>query len=291
MDENKVTSPENRKQEFSSHEVELIQQLIQSRMGRKQEMVIYEELDEYEVPPRTQFSMLSKPAVTIKDGQLNFNMASIRLFENVQHILPVINEKKHRLAVIPCVEEEMSSIDWARKRADDTWTNKQITNRDLVNKIGTFMKWSKDCRYKILGEVRLSARGPILVFELDEAIQFVREDVEYLDEETGEVKIKKKDIKFYPEKYKGKIGMSYSEYAEARQMSLFEDFTNYFGQDGTVVANEPADMTEETILQDAGAEVAEPIQVSELIPQEPNMEVSQLMPQPNHPLPERRDYL
>ena len=287
-----MTNPEERKQEFSSHEIELIQQLIQSRLGRKQEMV-YEELEGYEVPPRTQFSMLSKPAVTIRDGQLNFNMASIRLFENIQHILPVVNETRHRLAVIPCTEEEMSSIDWARKRADDTWTNKQITNRDLVNKIGTFMKWSKDCRYKILGEVRLSARGPILVFELDEAIMFRKEEVEYLDEDTGETKIKKKDVKFYPEKYKGRIGMSYSEYAEARQMSLFEDFTNYFGQDGTAVSSDQPENEnkEETILQDADTEVAEPIQVSGLVPHEPSMEVYPIPNQSNNQLSGRRDFL
>lgn len=162
----------------------------------------------------------------------------------------------------------MSSIDWARKRSDATWTNKQITNRDLVNKIGAFMKWSKECRYKILGEVRLSARGPILVFELDEAIQFVREEVEYLDEETGETKTKKKDIKFYPEKYKGKIGMSYNDYAETRQMSLFEDFTNYFSQDGEVVTLDHTEVKEETILHEKEAEVAEAVDDAHLIAHE-----------------------
>ena len=251
MDE-KRNDLENQGQSFSAREYELIQQLVKSRLGHNQEL-IYEELEGYEVPPRTQFSMLNKPAVPIKEGQLSFNMASIRLFESIQHILPVVNEKMHRLAVIPCQEEEMSSIDWARRRSDDTWTNKPITNRDLVNRIGSFMKWNRNCRYKILGEIRMSARGPILVFELDEAIMFTKKDVEYLDEETGETKTKKKDVKFYPEKYRGKIGMPYSDYAESRQMSLFEDFTNYFSADGTVIANGLKTISEEAISQDAGA--------------------------------------
>lgn len=234
MDERTMQSPENMGQMLSPKEIELLRQLIHSRSINKQDLA-YEELDEYEVPPRTQFSMLKKPAVTIKDGHINFNMASIRLFENVQYVLPVVNEKKRRLAVIPCQEEEASSIDWARKKADDTWTNKEITNRDLVSKIGAFMKWNTNCRYKILGEVRMSQRGPILVFELDEAIMFSKQDVEYQDKDTGEIKIKKKDVKYYPEKYRGKIGMSYSDYAETRQISLFEDFANYFSMDGTSV--------------------------------------------------------
>lgn len=222
--------PEASRQSLSAKEFELIRQLVQSRAGQGREMA-YEELEGYEVPPRTQFSMLNKPAVTIKEGHLNFNMACIRLFANVQYILPVVNASKHRLAVIPCAEEEPSSIDWARVRADQKWVNKTITNHDLVSKIGAFMKWRKDGRYKVLGEVRLSPRGPILVFELDEAIMFAKQQVEYTDAETGEMRRKKKDIKYYPEKYRGKIGMAYSDYAEARQMNMFEDIENYFGQD------------------------------------------------------------
>jgi len=219
-------------QQISAQEFELVQQLIKSRMENGQELK-YENLDGYEVPPRTQFSMLKKPAVTIKDGRMNFNMACIRLFESVQYIIPVVHEEHHRLAVIPCAEEESASIDWARLKNGETWVNKQVTNRDLVAKIGKFMRWNTDCRYKVLGEIRMSARGLILVFDLDEAIMFESKREEYMDEETGEIKIKKKDIKYYPDKYQGRIGMSYSDYMESKQMNLFEDFSNYFGQDGS----------------------------------------------------------
>ena len=233
-EEHKIAGPEESRQQFSAKEYELIQQLVKTRQESSQELR-YESLDGYEVPPRTQFSMLKKPAVTIKNGQINFNKACIRLFEGVQYVLPIVHEDKHKLAIIPCKEEESSSIDWARLDKEGAWTNKQITNRDLVAKIGHFMKWNTDCRYKILGEVRMSAKGLILVFELDEAIMFSSQVEEVLDEETGEVKKKKKDIKYYPEKYKGRIGMSYSDYEQTRQMNLFEDFANYFQQDGTAV--------------------------------------------------------
>ena len=143
MNENMMKNVQNLGQDLTPQDIDKLQQLIHSIAGDKMDAV-YEDLEGYEVPPATQFSMLKKPAVTIKDGHMTFNMACIRLFENIQYILPVVNEKKHRLAVIPCKEEEMSAIDWARKRSDDTWTNRTITNRDLVSKIGLFMQWNKN---------------------------------------------------------------------------------------------------------------------------------------------------
>ena len=118
-------------------------------------------------------------------------------------------------------------------------------------KIGHFMKWDTTCRYKILGEVRMSPKGLILVFELDEAIMFSSQVEEYIDEETGETKKKKKDVKYYPEKYKGKIGMAYSDYEQTRQLNLFEDFTNYFQQDGTAVEQGEAEVVTEEVVQEA----------------------------------------
>ena len=53
---------------------------------------MYESFEGYELPPRTQFSMLKKPEVSIKYGQLTFNMAAIRLFEGVKHVLTVVKE-------------------------------------------------------------------------------------------------------------------------------------------------------------------------------------------------------
>lgn len=229
--------PDSHGQSFSAKEFDLIQKLIKARMESNQALE-YENLDGYEVPPRTQFSMQNKPSVTIKDGKLNFNMACIRLFEGVKNIVPVIHEQKHRLAVIPCAEEESASIDWARKTKDENWVNKAVNNKDLVAKIGQFMNWDSNCRYKILGEIKMSARGLILVFDLDEAIMFETFHEEVQDEETGEVKKKRRETKYYPDKYKGKIGMSYSDYAESRQISLFEDFSNYFSSDGNPYGNE-----------------------------------------------------
>lgn len=68
-------------QVYSPTDQELIRLLAKSRKEQKAELE-YEDLEGYELPPRTQFSMLKKPAVSIKYGRMTFNMASIRMFED-----------------------------------------------------------------------------------------------------------------------------------------------------------------------------------------------------------------
>ena len=63
----------DKSQGYTAKEQELIRQLIQARLEQQSELS-YENLDEYELPPRTQFSMLNKPAVTFKHRQMTFNM-------------------------------------------------------------------------------------------------------------------------------------------------------------------------------------------------------------------------
>lgn len=47
----------NKGQGYTAKEQELIRQLVQTRLEQKSELS-YEDLDGYELPPRTQFSML-----------------------------------------------------------------------------------------------------------------------------------------------------------------------------------------------------------------------------------------
>jgi len=224
---------------YNMQDQELIHQLMQSRLAQKEELV-YEDLDSYEVPPRTQFSMLTKPAVSIKYKQFTFSMASIRLFEGIKHILPILSADRKRLAIIPLAEEESVSVEWARQKSDGTWTNKGITSLEFVEKIFTLMDWQRDCRYKALGYVANSPRGIILVFDLSEAIMFSRETVEFVNPETGEVK--KKKVIYYPDEYKGRIGKSYNDYMETHKTSIFDQFEDLTGNtynDASPLSNEP----------------------------------------------------
>ena len=212
---------------YDGEEQELIKKLVQARVKNGGGLE-HEDLDDYELPPRSQFSMIKKPAVTIRYRQLTFNMACIRLFEGVEHVLLLVNRKKKRLAVIPCSEEESESVVWAhRKASDGEWTNNVITSLEFVEKLYALNDWSRDGRWKALGHVADSDSGLILVFDLQEAVMLDPVDSEYTDPETGETKKRRKV--YYPERYKDCIGKSYSDYVSSRQMSLFEYLDEYTG--------------------------------------------------------------
>ena len=64
-----------------------------------------------------------------------------------------------------------------------------------------------------------------------QAIMFTPKPQEYTDPLTGEMK--KKQMKFFPDAYKNRIGKSYNDYIADHQMNMFEDFIGY--QSSTVL--------------------------------------------------------
>lgn len=156
----------SREQEMSAREISLIRELAQIRKEYKRELE-YEKFDGYELPPRTQFSMLNKPAVSIKYGVMKFNMACIRLFEGIKYVLPILHPNKKRLALIMCPEEDSASVEWARQK-DENWVNKDITSLEFVENIFRLMNWNRECRYKVLGRVANSDQGLCMLFDLEE---------------------------------------------------------------------------------------------------------------------------
>ena len=66
----------SRAQELSVREISLIRELAQIRKEHKRELE-YEKFDGYELPPRTQFSMLNKPAVSIKYGVMKLRKTQL----------------------------------------------------------------------------------------------------------------------------------------------------------------------------------------------------------------------
>jgi hypothetical protein len=141
----------------------------------------------------------------------------------------MVHREKKRLTVVICSEEESESVEWARiRKTDDAWVNKTISSEEFVLKLFRLMGWKLNCRYKVLGRVANSERGLVLVFDLAEAIMFDAKPKEFVDEETGEVK--KKQVKYYPDEYKDRIGKSYNDYVQSKQMNIFEFLDGYVGQ-------------------------------------------------------------
>lgn len=207
---------------YNDRDQELINELIKSRLSQKEELE-YDPLEDYEVPPRTQFSMLSKPAVVIKRGQMTFSSSCIRLFTGVTHILPMLSVKRQRLCIVPLTEEEPSSVIWAKKK-DNKWSNRPITSNEFIQNLFALMHWNPHYRYKVLGHVANSPQGLVLVFDMSDAIFYTGRKKEVVDEITGAVK-KKQDV-FFPKQYKNRIGTPYSDYMTRHQMNQYEDLSD-----------------------------------------------------------------
>ena len=208
---------------YTPKEQELIHQLVQERLGKKN-AIEFESLDDYVVPPKMFFSMIKKPAVSIRANR----MAAYMLSEN-----------KKRMVVAICAEEEISSIEWARLKKDK-WVNRSISCPEYVQSIYKMMNWNKDCRYKVYGRLANSERGLVLVFDLASAVMFDPLPEEYFDKHTG--KMKKRIVKYYPDEIRMKLGRSYSDYEALQQRSSFESLSGYMDTSGGAV---PATVSEE----------------------------------------------
>ena len=230
---------------YSKKEQELIHQLVQERLGKKSALE-FESLEDYVVPPKMFFSMIKKPAVSIRANRMEFNMSSVRLFEGVVHILPMLSDRKKRLVVAICAEEELSSVEWARMKKDK-WVNRSITCPEYVQRIYSMMEWNRDCRYKVYGHLANSERGLVLVFELSSAVMFDPMPEEYFDKRSG--KMKKRINKYYPDEIRMKLGRSYSDYEAIQRKSSFESLSGYMDTTGSDV---PA-----TISDEAAASISE----------------------------------
>ena len=125
----------------------------------------------------------------------------------------------------------------------------------------------RECRYKVLGRVANSDQGLCMLFDLEEAIMFTPKPQEYTDPLTGEMK--KKQIKFFPDVYKDRIGKSYNDYIAGHQMNLFEDFIGY---QGSAVLDEPEQKTDTISVPIPQCEESENIPLSDFPEQPENVQ-------------------
>ena len=245
MDNNQVTfigstessAVSDQTEGYTPKEQELIRQLVQERLGKKN-AIEFESLDDYVVPPKMFFSMIKKPAVSIRANRLEFSMSAIRLFEGVQHILPMLSERKKRMVIAICAEEELSSIEWAKQKKGK-WVNRSISCPEYVQNIYKMMDWNRDCRYKVYGHLANSERGLVLAFDLTSAVMYDPLPEEYFDKGSG--KMKRRINKYYPEEIRMKLGRSYSDYEAAQRRSSFESLSGYIDTSGSAVPSSVSD--------------------------------------------------
>ena len=225
----------HRKQYIRSRDAETPFQVMSYSTMTFQESEIYGE----DVLEDTECNVEESVMQRIRANRMEFSRSAIRLFEGVQHVLPMLSENKKRMVVAICAEEEISSIEWARLKKDK-WVNRSISCPEYVQSIYKMMNWNKECRYKIYGRLANSERGLVLVFDLASAVMFDPLPEEYFDKHTG--KMKKRIVKYYPDEIRMKLGRSYSDYEALQQRSSFESLSGYMDTSGGAV---PATVSEE----------------------------------------------
>ena len=148
-----------------------------------------------------------------------------------------------------------------------------IENQTLyyTKKIAETENWNLQDIYSDEGKSGTSLRKrdafKRMLFDLEEAIMFTPKPQEYTDPLTGEMK--KKQIKFFPDVYKDRIGKSYNDYISGHQMNLFEDFIGY---QGSAVLDEPEQKTDTISVPIPQCEESENIPLPDLSEQPENVQ-------------------
>lgn len=238
--------------ELTENENTILQEQVKKPLSDN-DGIQFESLTDYELPPRTQFAVQNKPAVTLRGNKMQFSMSAVRLFKDCRYIIPMINPKTKRLSIIPCTEEEGATVEWSRIQAKTgKFQSKQITSEEFFRKIFEFMGWRQDCRYKIIGRLALSEHGKILVFDLEEAIMHAPKKQQVVDPISG--KIKMKEMKYYPERYKTCFGRTYSDYIATKEQDDFEHIGGYELLANVDLQNAAESTTSTSVLEEVAAE-------------------------------------
>lgn len=143
-------------------------------------------------------------------------------------------QEDERMAQIQRLRTEKNRIFQPVKKDADNLQTVVSAVEESGDVIFRLMNWNRECRYKVLGRVANSDQGLCMLFDLEEAIMFTPKPQEYTDPLTGEMK--KKQMKFFPDAYKNRVGKSYNDYIADHQMNMFEDFIGY---QGSTVLDEP----------------------------------------------------
>jgi len=68
-------------------------------------------------------------------------------------------------------------------------------------------------------------------------------------------KVRKKQVKYYPDEYKDCIGKSYNDYVQTKQMNIFEFLDGYVGQSYADLPKEASKQTSDAEKVEAQTEI------------------------------------
>lgn len=139
--------------------------------------------DGYQIVRREMFAHLREPAVTIRFDSISFNTACIEGLEDAVYIHVMVSDEQRRLVIRKCGENDRDALRWCVAKPDKRCS--RVIKGRFSKLIYDMMKWTPECRYKVMGH-KIEYKGETLyVFELQEC-EIFRERVKRTKEEREE---------------------------------------------------------------------------------------------------------
>ena len=114
------------------------------------------DLSGYEIVRAQFFSTRLDPAMTISDGQLTFNTACLKKFEDVEYVEILFNSIEKIIAVRPCEKDNVNAVRWGTLRKGK-WAVLPKSCRGFSQPLYELMDWNGDCKYRFRGQYSKSA--------------------------------------------------------------------------------------------------------------------------------------
>jgi len=203
--------------------VDLFEKVVGPAEGGLQSL---EELNECQVVRSEFISPIFRPKMGINTNKLVFSSTCIRLFENVQYILPLVYLPRKLVIIKPCGANEKSALRWCNIRNGKA-KPRYVTCKHFGAKVFEMMSWIPENRYKIQAVYQELEGEQLLVFNLEECEMVVPEIITRGD---GTKITSRKQ--YLPLNWRDSFGMTYAEYKEAYKINI-KDHYLCFDNDGT----------------------------------------------------------
>ena len=160
------------------------------------------------------------PAVTIRPRSIKFNNSCITMLEQATYVQFIIHPTKLLLGIKPCNQGDRDAIRWCNVK-DDKRKSRQISCRDLIEKLFDLMEWDPRYYYNLQGFLIHSEGKPVYLFDLTDPNPYIPQR---RDPVTGKMVPK---VFQYPEGWKSKFGMSVADHTASMEVNLGGSFVPF----------------------------------------------------------------
>jgi len=135
----------------------------------------YQQIEDCQIVDKYNLTDRKVSAVTVKGGQVRFNMNAIHLLCDCKYVQILVNREEKYMLVLPCEQNDIFAIDWCRIcKKTGRVEPKDITSKYLSPKLYKLLDWSPEYAYKVQCFFQDFGDGKVLLFfDLTEYVTLV----------------------------------------------------------------------------------------------------------------------